>query len=383
MANITYYDLLGLPSTATPAEIKAAYRRLSPKVHPDSGGTDALFHQVQEAYETLSDPTKRATYDRPISNAPLGAGTGGRAGRGVGWGAADMRRPPPRANFSNAWPPRPPPQAGHTSAPYSPPPWRRTAAAAQSKTGGQRSVSWLAQHRTAIVVAVIVLELGVLLGRLGVGLIALDFLAMIVAFLAMIVAFVAVLGNHRVRQREAYRGAGMAAIDAMTGTQFKCLLEVLFREKGYRVARVGGRGILGADLLLDSPRGRTVVQARRWADLVRHGAVQQVVAAKASCGATHAILITSSSFSDHAITLAKSNNVTLWDRATVAQELTALSNTPMHSSTQRFGSKLRAGVPILSSGLLAAYVTLTASSAGKKRRRSTPRHRRSRRRRHD
>jgi restriction system protein len=373
MPNITYYDLLGLPSTATPAEIKAGYRRLSPKVHPDNGGTDALFRQVQEAYESLSDPAKRATYDRLISNAPCGTGAGGRT---AGWGAANMRQPAPRA--SSAWPPRQPPQAGHTSSPYPPPPWRRAAAPAQSKTGTQRRVSRLAQHPTAIVVIVafIVLDLGAALGRLGDGLIA-------VGFIAMIVALVAMLGSRRVRQREAYRRAGMAAVDAMTGTQFKCLLELLFREQGYRVARVDGRRIFGADLVLVSPGGRTVVEARRWADLVRHGAVQQVVAAKASCGATHAMLITSSNFSDHAIALARSNNVTLWDRARVGHELTVLSNTPMHSPTQRFGSQLLAGVPLLAGGLSAAYVMMTAGSAGKKRRRSTPRHGGSRRRRHD
>ena len=102
VAGNTYYDLFGLQPTATPAEIKATYRRLIPRVHPDSGGTDALFHQVQEAYETLSDPAKRATYDRRMKHAPQGAGAGLRAA----WDGADERHPP-RARSSNAWRPHP------------------------------------------------------------------------------------------------------------------------------------------------------------------------------------------------------------------------------------------------------------------------------------
>ena len=362
VAGTSYYDLLGLPPTATPAEIKAAYRRLIPKVHPDGGGTDALFHQVHEAYETLADPAKRATYDGCMKNAPQGAD----AGRMAAWGVADERRhPPPRASSSNAWRPHP---------------RREVATAAKRRTGTQPGGLWLAQDRTAIlvVIAVFILVLGAVLGRLAGVLIA-------VGLVAMIVALMAVLGSRRVRQREAYRRAGMPAVDTMTGTQFKCLLELLFTEKGYRVARVGGRGESGADLLLGSPgsRSRIIVQAKGRMDLVRHGAVQQVLTAKAYYGANRAVVVAPSNFSDRAIALARSNNVTLWNRATVAQELTLLSNMPMLSPAKRFGSQLRAGVPLLAGGLWAAFVALTASSSGKeRRRRSTPRHRRSRRRHH-
>jgi restriction system protein len=353
VAGSTYYDLFGLPSTATPAEIKAAYRRLIPRVHPDSGGTDALFHQVQEAYETLSDPAKRATYDRCMKDAPQGA----RAGCRAEWGGADERHPPPRASSSRH-------------------PQREAASAAKSRTGTQPGGLWTTMIVVIAAFIVIVLVLGAVLGRLAGVLIA-------VGLLAMSIAFVQVLGSRRVRQREAYRLAGMAAVDTMTGTQFKCLLGLLFSEKGYLVARVGGRGESGADLLLGSPGSRTIVEVKRRTDVVRHGAVQQVVAAKAYYGANQAVVVASSNFSDRAIALARSNNVTLWDRALVSQELMVLRNMRMLSPTERFGSELRAGVPPLAGGLLAAFVTLTASSSGKKRRRrSTIRHRRSRRRHH-
>jgi curved DNA-binding protein CbpA len=69
MAETTLYDILELSPTAGLDEIKAAYRRLSTQVHPDRGGSGALFRLVREAYETLSDDSLRAEYDRSATNS--------------------------------------------------------------------------------------------------------------------------------------------------------------------------------------------------------------------------------------------------------------------------------------------------------------------------
>lgn len=63
---MTLYEILQIPSEATEAEIKGAYRRLAKLLHPDSGspGDVDRFRQVQHAYETLSDPERRRAYDR-------------------------------------------------------------------------------------------------------------------------------------------------------------------------------------------------------------------------------------------------------------------------------------------------------------------------------
>lgn len=60
---MSHYDTLGVGKSASPEEIKAAYRKLAMKHHPDRGGDQKKFQSITEAYETLSDPDKKAFYD--------------------------------------------------------------------------------------------------------------------------------------------------------------------------------------------------------------------------------------------------------------------------------------------------------------------------------
>jgi molecular chaperone DnaJ len=74
-----YYEILGVERGATEAELKASYRKLALKHHPDrnQGSKDAeeIFKEAAEAYAVLSDPQKRAAYDR-FGHAGLGAQSG-------------------------------------------------------------------------------------------------------------------------------------------------------------------------------------------------------------------------------------------------------------------------------------------------------------------
>jgi hypothetical protein len=58
-----YYKILRIHPSATEDEIKEAYRRMAHRHHPDKGGDPEKFKEIHEAYETLSDSTKRRAYD--------------------------------------------------------------------------------------------------------------------------------------------------------------------------------------------------------------------------------------------------------------------------------------------------------------------------------
>lgn len=78
-----YYKVLGVAKDATNDEIKKAYRKLALEHHPDRGGDDKKFKKINEAYQILSDPQKRAQYDQFGSAGVGGAGFGG--GGSTGW----------------------------------------------------------------------------------------------------------------------------------------------------------------------------------------------------------------------------------------------------------------------------------------------------------
>ena len=61
-----YYTTLGISKNASEAEIKAAYRKMAMKHHPDRGGDEKTFKEVNAAYETLSDPQKKQMIDMGV-----------------------------------------------------------------------------------------------------------------------------------------------------------------------------------------------------------------------------------------------------------------------------------------------------------------------------
>src|SRR6202044_2379296 len=87
MAKRCYYESLSIERTATDGDIKAAFRKQAMACHPDRHPGDEnaehRFKEINEAYEILKDPDKRAAYDR-FGHAAFEHGTGG---QGAGFGA--------------------------------------------------------------------------------------------------------------------------------------------------------------------------------------------------------------------------------------------------------------------------------------------------------
>ena len=62
----THYEVLDVSQRATEFEIKAAFRKLALKFHPDKGGDPEKFKALAAAYDVLSDPLKRRAYDAEL-----------------------------------------------------------------------------------------------------------------------------------------------------------------------------------------------------------------------------------------------------------------------------------------------------------------------------
>lgn len=94
VATKDYYRTLGIERSATPEQVKSAFRKLARKYHPDTNKGDPAaektFKEISEAYDVLGDPKKRAEYDNPVSQFRSAAGGRGPAGAGNPFGGTNI-----------------------------------------------------------------------------------------------------------------------------------------------------------------------------------------------------------------------------------------------------------------------------------------------------
>ncbi|MGZ6005713.1 MAG: molecular chaperone DnaJ [Candidatus Saccharimonadales bacterium] len=100
MAKRDYYEVLGVGKSASADELKKAFRKAAIEHHPDRGGDEAKFKELNEAYEVLSNPDKRKRYDQfghagvgssaASDGNPFGGGFGGYSGQNINFDFGDL-----------------------------------------------------------------------------------------------------------------------------------------------------------------------------------------------------------------------------------------------------------------------------------------------------
>lgn len=390
------YDVLGVSRTATQTEIAAAYKRLIRQTHPDAGGTNHLFREVQESFEILSDPSRRAAYDksggrRPAEDSeppptsgwrrtdspgppPGSGGTGGPSGYrpppGGPYGGPNTGTgpPPPRSGPTGGPSDYRPPRGGPYSSPNAgpgpgtPPPW-------SGGTAGQRSQAPPAMKNLPAwtefwtqrpwLIAIVAGGTLLLIGSRVPALAGLGFLTLVVGLIAWV-------GSRRVRRYGAFRRGHINEVDYMDGTTFEIYLADILRANGYQVKHVGQPGDFGADLVISGAGGSAVVQAKRYGGNVGPSAVQEAAAARAHYGTERAIVLTNSYFTDGARSLAHSNHVELWDRNKLVQLVSGNGTAPLDAAPALLLKEVVAGVTAIGGFLL---ILATNSGRGNRRRR--------------
>lgn len=341
MSEESLYEVLGVSKSASTEEITEAYRRLIRLTHPDAGGNSFLFRRVHEAHEVLSDPVKRAAYDRDRSR-PAHGDEHFDASPGSGWTRVDD---PPKGGSSDSTatneeePVQPDWSTGWSNAP--PPP---------APSGGRPG------------------QLGFLASRPWIVVLVASFLllhpAPALGFLLFLLGAIAAIGSRRAARHQALRHAPVGSIDAMDGTRFEHYVGEVLRASGYRVKHIGKAGDFGADLVVEREGRTSVVQTKRYSNSVGVRAVREAAAARAFYHADHAIVITNSFFTGPAFQLARSNQVDLWDRRALADLARRANGQPRTSPVALFGAALATGLSML----LTIFEVFALS--GTKRRRS-------------
>ena len=120
--------------------------------------------------------------------------------------------------------------------------------------------------------------------------------------------------TYEIFRRRRLSRAGVDEIDKMSGNDFELFLCNLFSKLGYKVKHTGRIGDLGADLIVEINGLRIAVQAKRYKGHVGPNAIREVLAVLKPRKCTLGIAVANNYFTEEAKFLAKENNITLWER---------------------------------------------------------------------
>lgn len=114
-------------------------------------------------------------------------------------------------------------------------------------------------------------------------------------------------------------------VDNMTGEEFERFIAELFRHKGYDCQVTSASGDFGIDVIANKNGERIGIQCKRYQNKVSLGAVQEVVAGMNHYHCSRGMVITNSDFQYSAIRLARDNNIELWNRTRLKEEMQTLN----------------------------------------------------------
>ena len=120
--------------------------------------------------------------------------------------------------------------------------------------------------------------------------------------------------TYKIYRQNKLSKAGIKEVDQMSGKDFEMFLYSLFSKLGYKVQHTGRIGDLGSDLIIEKGGIKTAVQAKRYSDPVGPDAIREVNTVVKPRNCNFGMVVTNSHFTEEARYLAKTNNITLWDR---------------------------------------------------------------------
>jgi restriction system protein len=149
--------------------------------------------------------------------------------------------------------------------------------------------------------------------------------------IALMGVVLVVFGGLALYQRMRARRAGIAGVDRMDVKTFEESLISLFRELGYTVEGARTHGDFAAELVIVKDGVRTIVEGKRWGKHIGVNAVQTAITARGDFGCDAAMVVANRPFTNQAKSLAKGNQVTLWDRDALIGRLVKLKGVPAAS----------------------------------------------------
>lgn len=322
------YEILGIANDASEQQVRAACRRILTQVHPDHGGSDALFRVVYRAYSVLTDPERRAAYDASLAMADAAP-------------RPDQESTASEGDDPKAWaPPEPRPPGDHRQL------------RVPSQTGIRPTIS-VARHPS----------LSVLVGTFVLFVVsAVADLHGLVSFSLVVggISLVGQAGHRRAARAERARRARIDDVDAMEDAAFERHLVAVFRRDGFAVRTVPQDDTV-VRLLLRKAARITAVTAEHGEGPVEVDLVREAAGARARYGAAEALAVANSTFTPEAAEAAERSSVALMGRAELTALLASQAAAPPARGLELLRRELQHGIPAvleLVSALLRGVLTL-------------------------